>query len=91
MEVNDLSTVECLRQLLEQQARKLRNAAQYIESLGRAGAQVTQPARWSGLARTAHDDLAERLLSNLTAASNAAHRAADESAHAAATLATRVG
>lgn len=91
MDIDDPSAPECLRQLLEQQARKLRDAAQYIESLCSTGAQVIQPAQWSGPARNAHDDLAHRLLSTLTAAGDAAHHAADESARAAATLASRVG
>lgn len=91
MERNDLSTVDCLRQLLEQQTRKLRMTAQHIDALHATGVHVVQPIRWSGLARCAHDDLAESLLANLTAAAQAAHHAADESARAAATLVTRVG
>ena len=91
MELSDPSAAECLRTLLDEQTRKLRMTAQHIESLCSTGAQVIQPAHWSGLARTAHDDLAQRLIANLTAAGHAAHHAADESARAAATLAGRVG
>ena len=90
METYDPSAAECLRQLLEQQAGKLRSTAQQIESLCRTGAHVIQPVRWYGPARNAHDDLAQRLLANLAAAGHAAHLAADESARAAATLASRV-
>lgn len=91
MDISDPSAAECLRTLLDEQARKLRSTAQHIESLCRTGTQVVQPVRWTGLARNAHDDLAQHLLSNLAAAGNAAHHAAEESARAAATLAGRVG
>lgn len=91
MEPNDLTSGECLRILLEEQVRNLRTSAQEIDSVCRAGAQAMQPAHWSGLARMAHDDLADRLLASLTAAHTAVTHAADQSARAVGTLAGRVG
>lgn len=91
MEAYDPSTSECLRILLEEQHRRLRSAAQTIASLHRTGMRETQPTHWSGLARISHDDLAQRMMANLAAARHALDCAADESARAVATLATRVG
>lgn len=90
MDASDLSTVECLRLLLEVQARKAGAVAQRIESLNRSGALVTQPSSWAGSAREAHDAAAQSLLASLSTAWHAAAHAADESARAAATLSGRV-
>lgn len=91
MELTEPSTAECLRVLLEEQARKLQATAHHIDALRHTGANIVHPVRWVGTARNAHDDLAQGLLANLTIASHAAHHAAEESARAAATLASRVG
>lgn len=90
METTDLSSGEFLRILLEEQAQKLWANARELDDVIEAGAQATQPAHWSGLARMAHDDLATRLLASLTAARTAVTHAADQSARAAGTLAVRV-
>lgn len=91
MQPNDLSPGECLRILLQEQARNLRTNALELNAVCTLGAQATQPAHWSGLARMAHDDLAARLLTNLTAAHTAVTNAANHSARAVETLAGRVG
>jgi hypothetical protein len=91
MKLDDPAAAECLRLLLEEQARQLRVYALRIESLCRSGWQATQPVYWAGPARTAHDAVAQRLISRLVTAHNAAAHAADESARAAATLSGRVG
>lgn len=91
MLLDDPSTSEYLRILLEEQSRKLRLAALRVEELCNSGAQAVQAGRWSGLARTAHDGLAQSMLVNLASARHAINHAADESARAVATLAGRVG
>lgn len=91
MHVDDPSTSECLRILLEEQSRKLRLAALRVETLCDSGAQAMQAGRWSGLARMAHDGLAQNMLANLASARHAMKIAAEESARAVATLADRVG
>lgn len=91
MELNDPSTAECLRSLLNEQARRLRMSAQRIELLRTSSVHATQPVRWSGPARIAHDMMAQRVISHLTAASHSSSLAADESARAVATLSSRVG
>ena len=91
MELYDPSAGECLRILLDDQARSLRIAAHRIESLHLSCLHAMQPAQWSGPARRAHDHLAEQMLKNLTVARSAVGHAADESARAVASLASRVG
>lgn len=91
MHVDDPSTNECLRILLEEQARKLRLVALRVETLCNSGAHTTQAGQWSGLARIAHDGLAQNMLANLASARNAINSAAEESARAVATVAGRVG
>ncbi|MCC6270043.1 MAG: hypothetical protein IT190_02070 [Microbacteriaceae bacterium] len=91
MELGDPSAAECLRFLLEEQARQLRISALRIESLCRSGGQATQPVYWAGPARTAHDAVVQRLISSLATAHDAAAHAAEESARAVATLSGRVG
>ncbi len=91
MDWQDTSTAECLRLLLENQARALRMAALRIESLCTSGTHATQPVHWTGPARWAHDALAQRVIFSLTTAWHAVSNAADESARAVATLASSVG
>lgn len=91
MDSNDPTTVECLRILLADQSRDLRNLAWRIESLCVAGERAVHPAHWSGMARNAHDALVEHFVAHLRAARLALSAAADDSAHAVSSLAGHVG
>lgn len=91
MEVNDPSASECLRILLEEQARSLRLVAQRINFLCSSSWKSTQPTQWSGFARSAHDLAAQNVLSKLVAAFVSVDNAADHTVRAISTLASRVG
>lgn len=91
MNTIDPSAPETLRRLLEEQHRDLRRVADKVGSLYSMGLQQTQHSEWSGASRQAHDDLVERMLEHVTSARDALEMAADETARAMATMATRVG
>lgn len=91
MNLNDPSTSECLRILLEDQSRRLSVVAQRISVLCGDISRATQPSEWRGLTRVAHDLVAQQLLSKLALAYVDVDDAAHHSARAVSTLGSRVG
>lgn len=87
MDYRDPSSAECLRILLERQSRQLQLLTSRIDTVYVAGHQALHPTHWSGIARHAHDVVAENFLNQLTAARHALDNAAAESSRAVTSLA----
>ncbi len=89
MSVIEPSTAECLRQLLDEQALRLRSLAAVIAGTARYRVPQLPPEDWSGPARAAYDELVHRVRSEVEEALSSLAEASDHSIRAAATLESR--
>ncbi len=85
----DLSTTECLRMMLEEQAARLRVLVSLIAGSARHRMPDLPPEDWGGPARSAYDRIVERLRAELDEVLRCLQDAAEQSARAAATLESR--
>ncbi len=89
MSTFDLSTAECLRILLDEQAARLRVLVSLIAGSARHRMPDLPPEDWSGPARAAYDAVVARLRAELDETLRNLQDAAQQSARAAATLESR--
>jgi uncharacterized protein YukE len=86
----DLSSAACLRILMEEQASRIEALANRVSEARMSGLRVAPSEQWTGLSREVHDEFVRQLTAQLDQVRSALDRAAVESRHAAATLASRV-
>lgn len=86
MEHSDPSAAECLKTLLENQARRLRALAARIDDIDTRSRRAVNPLTWAGSARRAHDSIVHTFLTELGMARHSLELGAEESLRAVASL-----
>lgn len=89
MLIAELSSAECLRRLLDEQAWRLRSVAATVRGAAHHRMPDLPPADWSGPARAAYDELVRRVRSELEEGLSNLEEAATQSIRASATLESR--